>query len=99
MTAHGSSSSPHVRRRRSRGDDLEETLVPNGDRVLITGSGQASSVAVMAPDGSDVPAVRYASSKPAVIPHFPMDIVQINGTGMDGNAANGFTFLTSYTID
>ncbi|MBS2547149.1 hypothetical protein KGQ19_09720 [Catenulispora sp. NL8] len=103
------------------------STLPNGDRVLITGSGQVSSVAVMAPDGSNVPAVRYtpnaqhsyvipesvlaapaqfaasqyeipalsAPSKPAVIPHFPMGIVQINGTGMDGDPANGFTFLTN----
>ncbi|MEY9856987.1 hypothetical protein ABH935_002595 [Catenulispora sp. GAS73] len=102
------------------------STLPNGDRVVIIGSGQGSTVAVMAPDGSNVPAVRYApnaqhsyvipesvlaapaqfvasqyevpalstSNKPAVIPHFPMGIVQINGTGMDGEAAAGITFLT-----
>ncbi|MEZ0110982.1 hypothetical protein ABH920_004997 [Catenulispora sp. EB89] len=114
-TAGATAAAPHI------------STLPNGDRVLITGSGQTSSVAVMAPDGSNVPAVRYtpnaqhsyvipesvlaapaqfvasqyelpapsAPSKPAVIPYFPMGIVQINGTGMDGRAAEGFTFLTN----
>ena len=36
------------------------TVLPNGDRVLVTGSGPAASVVVQAPGGTTVPAVRYA---------------------------------------
>ena len=37
----------------------QSTTLPNGDRVLVTGTGPAASVVVQAPDGSTVPAVRY----------------------------------------
>ncbi|WP_370380721.1 hypothetical protein [Catenulispora sp. GAS73] len=36
------------------------STLPNGDRVLIFGSGPAADIAVLAPDGSTVRAVRYA---------------------------------------
>ncbi|ACU69976.1 hypothetical protein Caci_1050 [Catenulispora acidiphila DSM 44928] len=108
-------------------------VLPNGDRVVVTGSGRAASTAVLAPDGSSVSSVRYspdahhtyvipdsvlatpstfvpseyeiadlsadsapvAPVAPAVIPHYPLNIVQINGVGMDGAAADGTTFLTN----
>jgi hypothetical protein len=38
----------------------QSTVLPNGDRVLVTGSGPAASVVVQAPGGTTVPAVRYA---------------------------------------
>jgi len=38
----------------------QSTILPNGDRVLVTGSGPAASVVVQAPGGTTVPAVRYA---------------------------------------
>jgi hypothetical protein len=38
----------------------QSTLLPDGDRVLVSGSGPAASVVVQAPDGRTVPAVRYA---------------------------------------
>ena len=36
------------------------STLPNGDRVLVTGSGPAAMVTVLGPDGRTVPAVRYA---------------------------------------
>ncbi|WP_370364374.1 hypothetical protein [Catenulispora sp. GP43] len=37
----------------------QATTLPNGDRVLVSGSGPAATIVVQAPDGSTVPAVRY----------------------------------------
>ncbi|WP_194915757.1 hypothetical protein [Catenulispora rubra] len=39
---------------------IQSTLLPNGDRVLVSGSGPAATVVVQSPDGRTVPAVRYA---------------------------------------
>ncbi|WP_323747460.1 hypothetical protein [Catenulispora rubra] len=36
------------------------STLPNGDRVLVFGSGAAANVAVFAPDGNTVPFMRYA---------------------------------------
>lgn len=38
----------------------QSTVLPNGDRVLVTGSGPAASIVVQTPGGTTVPAVRYA---------------------------------------
>jgi hypothetical protein len=38
----------------------QTTVLPDGDRLLITGTGPAASVVVQAPGGRTVPAVRYA---------------------------------------
>ena len=37
----------------------QAATLPNGDRVLVSGTGPAASIMVQAPDGSTVPAVRY----------------------------------------
>jgi hypothetical protein len=103
------------------------STLPNGDRVLVFGSGPAASVAVLASDGRTVPFVRYApnphhayvipdsvlaapgqfvtsqyeiptlsvASPPATPEHYPLHILQINGVGLDGAAADGTTFLTN----
>jgi hypothetical protein len=103
------------------------STLPNGDRVLVTGPGPAATIAVLAPDGSSVPAVRFApdpqhayvipdsvlatpnqfvasqyqvpaltvAGPPTTPEHFPLHILQINGVGLDGAAADGFTFLTN----
>ncbi|MEZ0111883.1 hypothetical protein ABH920_005901 [Catenulispora sp. EB89] len=39
---------------------VQSTLLPNGDRVLVSGSGPAATIVVESPDGRTVPAVRYA---------------------------------------
>ena len=38
----------------------QTSTLPNGDRVVVTGTGPAASVMVQAPDGRTVPAVRFA---------------------------------------
>ena len=101
------------------------TTLPNGDRLAVTGSGPSATIAVLAPDGHSVPAVRYAPNPShsyvipasvlasgqydpaqydvpalhavqadAVIPHYPLHILQLNSTGLDGKPADATTFLT-----
>ncbi|NUR62409.1 MAG: hypothetical protein HOV87_27690 [Catenulispora sp.] len=103
------------------------TVLPDGDRIALTGTGPTASVAVFAPDGHTVPAVRYAPNPQhtyvipdsvlacgqydaaaydipalhatvqpnAVIPHYPLHILQIDTTGLDGAPATATMFLTN----
>ena len=101
------------------------TTLPNGDRVIVTGSGPSAATEVLGPDGRTVPATRFApdphhayvipdsvvsstspfvasryqipalttGTTPAVVPHYAMGILQVNGVGLDGAAAQGLTYL------
>ena len=103
------------------------TTLPDGDRIAVTGTGPAATIAVFAPDGHTVPVVRFAPNPQhtyviptsvlasgrydaaqydipalhaavqpdAVVPHYPLHILQIDTTGLDGAPADATTFLTN----
>ncbi|NUR28463.1 MAG: hypothetical protein HOV83_21925 [Catenulispora sp.] len=47
------------------------------------------------PSQYDIPALHAAAEPAAVIPHYPLHILQINATGLDGAPADATTFLTN----
>lgn len=100
------------------------SMLPNGDRVTVRGSGAHTTTMVTTPGGRSEPAVQmsvnghayvipasviasgqaydpaaYDIAGPAavhpaaVIPQYQLHILEIDGIGLDGSAAQGTTFL------